>query len=151
MLLSTLHIAGGVALLLYAVRYLRKGLDRLFGQSLGAWMQRLGRTPLRAFLAGLVVAIVAPSSTTVSLLAVSAVSAGHMTTRQMLLVMLGANLGLTVTVQVLALEIQDYAAIVILVGVGLFQFTSRALTGVPVPGDRHHPGDGGAVRPGGQR
>ncbi len=122
-LLTYLTIFGGVALLVFGVRYLRKGLDRLFGPQLGTWMQRLASTRPRSFLAGLGVSVLAPSSTTMSLLAVQTVRAGHLTPRQMLSIMLGANIGLTVMVVLIALGLQGFAPIIILFGVALFQFT----------------------------
>ncbi|MDH3582680.1 MAG: Na/Pi cotransporter family protein [Phycisphaerae bacterium] len=122
-MLRVLTIAGGVALILFGVRYLRKGLDRLFGQRLGTWMQRLARSRVRAFFTGLGVSVMAPSSTTVSILAVQSVQAGQLTARQMLAVVLGADIGLTLTVQLIALQVEQYAPILVLAGVLLFQFT----------------------------
>ncbi len=127
-MITVLTIAGGVALILFGVRFLRKGLDRLFGARLGHWMRRLADRRLKAFLAGLGVSIVAPSSTTVSVLAVQTVAAGHMTARQMLAVMFGADIGLTITVALIALRIEQYAPIVILPGVVMFQFCKRTPT-----------------------
>ncbi|MEE8459278.1 MAG: Na/Pi symporter, partial [Phycisphaerales bacterium] len=121
--LTYLTIFGGVALLVFGVRYLRKGLDRLFGPRLGTWMQRLASTRPRSFVAGLGVSVLAPSSTTMSLLAVQTVRAGHLTPRQMLTIMLGANIGLTVMVVLIALGLQGFAPIIILFGVALYQFT----------------------------
>ncbi len=120
-----LTIFGGVALLVFGVRYLRKGLDRLFGTKLGSWMQRLASTRPRSFLAGLTVSVLAPSSTTMSLLAVQTVRAGHLTARQMLSIMLGANIGLTVMVVLIALGFERFAPIILLFGVALFQFAKR--------------------------
>jgi phosphate:Na+ symporter len=122
-MMTPLVVAGGVALLLFGVRYLRKGLDRLFGRRLEMWLHRAGSGRVRAFLTGLGVAAAAPSSTTISLLAVQSVQAGHMNARQMLAVMLGANIGLTVMVQVVALDLDMVAPVLILVGVVLFQYT----------------------------
>jgi phosphate:Na+ symporter len=121
--LALLTLFGGVALLVFGVRYLRKGLDRLFGQRLGTLMQRLAARRGWAFASGLGVSLIAPSSTTMSLLAVHAVRAGHLTARQMLTIVLGANIGLTVLVLLIALDLQLVAPILILVGVPLFQFT----------------------------
>ncbi len=118
-----LFIAGGVALLLYAVRTLRRGLDRIFGRRLGTWMQRLGDRPVLAFLGGLGAAVIAPSSTTMSLLAVQSVQAGQMTAAQMLRVMLGANIGMTVMVQLIALNQQMLAPLLLTVGVILYLYT----------------------------
>ena len=122
-LFNILSIFGGVALLVFGVRYLRKGLDRLFGQRLGTWMQRLASKRGWTFVAGLAVSLVAPSSTTISLLAVQTVRAGHMTARQMLGSVLGANIGLTVMVLLIALRLEHGAPILILFGVALYQFT----------------------------
>ncbi len=122
-LFNILSIFGGVALLVFGVRYLRKGLDRLFGERLGTWMQRLASKRGWTFVAGLAVSLVAPSSTTISLLAVQTVRAGHMTAKQMLGSVLGANIGLTVMVLLIALRLEHAAPILILLGVALFQFT----------------------------
>jgi phosphate:Na+ symporter len=118
-----LTIFGGVALLVFGVRYLRKGLDRLFGQRLSTWMQRLASRRGLSFVSGIVMSVVAASSTTMSLLAVQMVRAGHMTARQMLSIVLGANIGLTIKVLLISINLEQYAPIVILVGVALFQFT----------------------------
>jgi phosphate:Na+ symporter len=118
-----LTIFGGVALLVFGVRYLRKGLDRLFGQRLGAWAQRLGARPGLSFLSGIVMSVIASSSTTMSLLAVQMVRAGHLTARQMLAITLGANIGLTIKVLLISVRLEQYAPIAILAGTALFLFT----------------------------
>jgi len=123
-----LQIAGGVALLLLGVRYLRKGLDRLFGQRLGAWMRRVGSNPGLAFVSGILVSVVAPSSTTMSILAVQTVQSGYMNARQMLAVMLGANIGLTILVQLVALRLDAYGPAFIAVGYVLFQYAGPGRT-----------------------
>jgi phosphate:Na+ symporter len=121
---APLTIAGGVALILFGVGFLRRGLDRLFGERLGPLMQSLAVTRMRAFGTGLGVALVAPSSTTVSMLAIQTVQAGRLSPRQTLAVMFGADIGLTMTVQLLALQIEQWAPLLILIGVTLFQYTS---------------------------
>lgn len=127
-MLTLLKIAGGVALLLLGVRYLRKGLDRLFGARLAAWMRRIGAKPGLSFLSGIIVSILAPSSTTISLLAVQTVQAGYMTTRQTLAVMLGADIGLTILVQLVALRLDSLAPVFVLIGFVLFQYTTSSRT-----------------------
>lgn len=122
-----LTIAGGVALILFGARFLRKGLDRLFGPRLTDWMQRLTDSRLRALSTGLGVALVAPSSTTVSVLAVQSIEQGHLDSRRSLAVMLGANIGFTLMVILIALRLEAYAPWLLLAGVVLFQFTRREL------------------------
>ena len=120
-----LTIAGGVALILFGARFLRKGLDRLLGPRLTDWMQHLTHSRLRACLTGLGIAVAAPSSTTVSILAVQSIQQGHLDCRRALAVMFGANVGFTLMVILIALRLEAYAPWFVLVGVGLFQFTQR--------------------------
>ena len=124
-MLTLLTIAGGVALILFGARFLRKGLDRLFGDRLEKLLRRMSDTRLRAFVAGLCVAAVAPSSTTVSVLAVQTVRDGHLPPRRVLPIMLGADIGLTLLVLLIALRLDALAPVMVLVGVGLFQFTEH--------------------------
>jgi len=118
-----INITGGVALILFGVRFLRKGLDRLLGDRLGPLMQRFAGSRLKAFFAGTGVAVIAPSSTTMSVLAVQTVREGHLPPRRVLAVMLGADVGLTVMVLLIALRLDRYSAAFVAAGVLLFQFT----------------------------
>jgi len=120
-----IEIAGGVALALFGIRFLRKGLDRLFGGKLVDWLSKMTQHRLRAFGSGIAVGTLAPSSTALSLLTLQMLNTGQLSAERMLAVMLGANVGITVTVQLLAFHIQDYAGLFILVGVVGFQFLQR--------------------------
>ncbi len=122
-----LNILCGVALILFGTRFLRKGLDRLFGQSLVRWLQSLAGHRGKAFLAGIVAGVGTPSSTAVSLVAVQMLSSGQLTAERMLAIFLGANVGITAPAQLLAFRVQDYAPAFILVGVVGFQFLQRNL------------------------
>ncbi|MBL0926924.1 MAG: Na/Pi cotransporter family protein [Phycisphaerales bacterium] len=120
-MLELLHAAGGVALLVFAIRFLRKGLDRLFGDTLYRRIARLTRGPIRAAGAGVLAGIVAPSSTTLSLLSVSLVRDGQVTLTRALLMLLGAFVSITLMVQMVSLNIFREASILLLLGVILFQ------------------------------
>lgn len=119
------QIAGGIALTIFGVRFLRKGLDRLFGGRLVAWLSSMTQQRWKAFSSGIVVGTLAPSSTALSLITLQMLNAGQLTAERMLAVLLGANVGITVTVQLLAFHIQDYAGLFILLGVVGFQFLNR--------------------------
>ncbi len=126
-----LQIAGGIALTVFGVRFLRKGLDRLFGGRLVSWLSGLTQRRWRAFFSGVAVGTVAPSSTALALLAMQMLNTGRLTAERMLAVLLGANVGITVTVQLLAFHVQDFAGLFVLAGVIGFQFFHReAVRGV---------------------
>lgn len=120
-----IQIAGGVALVIFGVRFLRKGFDRLFGGKLVAWLSGLTEHRWKAFGAGAVAGALAPSSTAISMVTMQMMDAGQLSARRMLAVLLGANMGITITVQLIALRLQDYAGAFIFLGVLGFQFLRR--------------------------
>jgi phosphate:Na+ symporter len=79
----------------------------------------------RSFVAGFLVSILTPSSTAVALLSVEAISAGYLALPQVLALMLGANVGFTLTVQLLAFKFYVYNAVFLAVGVPLYVFSRR--------------------------
>jgi phosphate:Na+ symporter len=120
-------IAAGVALTLFGVRFLRKGLDRLFGGALFRWLSRLSKNRLRAFGGGIVVGTVAPSSTGLAVLGAQMLGkeAGGLSATTVLAVLLGASVGLTVMVQLLSFHVGSLAGLLIAAGVLGYQFCRR--------------------------
>lgn len=118
-----LTILGGVALIQYGVRFLRRGMDRLFGSQLEPWLQATARRPARAMFSGLGLSLLVPSSTGLSSVAVQAVQSGYILPRQMLVILAGADVGLTLMSQLLALRVEQYAPLLLLCGVALYQYT----------------------------
>jgi phosphate:Na+ symporter len=121
-MMTLLHIAGGVALVLYGIRVLRKGLDRLFGARLADWLQRLSTNRWRAAATGVFISLLSPSSTSITLLGVQLVKGRLLTFQRVLAVMLGASIGLTIELQLISLQLYQQAPIAILIGVVGFQF-----------------------------
>jgi phosphate:Na+ symporter len=115
--MALLNIAGGVALILFSVRFLRKGLERMFGHALHAWIERMGSNRWKTAFAGLTFGSVAPSSTAQTLLTMQLLNAGKLSPERMLVFLLGANVGITVTVQLIAFHFFDYFALLLLLGV----------------------------------
>jgi phosphate:Na+ symporter len=117
-----LNIAGGVALILFGIRFLRKGLERLLGHGLHAWLERMAQRPWTAAIAGCAFGTIAPSSTAQTLLTLQLLNAGKLAAGSMLAFLLGANVGITVTVQLIAFRFFDYYALFLVVGLICFQY-----------------------------
>lgn len=113
--------AGGVALLIFGVRFLRKGLDRLLGDRIGPWLDRVSGGRARAALFGFLLSLAVPSSTTLSLLTVGQVRQKRLTPEQALAILLGAGVGITSLVYLVAFNLHSGAALPVLAGVVLFQ------------------------------
>ena len=123
--MELLNILGGVALILFGIRFLRKGLERLFGHQFYGWLGRRARNPWMAAAAGMAFGTVAPSSTGQTLVALQLMRTGKLSAESILAFLLGANLGITVTVQLIALRIFDYYSIFIIAGLSCFLWSKR--------------------------
>lgn len=131
MILELLNALGGVALILFGVRFLRKGLGKMVGPRLPVWIGRVTHGPIRAALSGVAAGMLAPSTSSQGLLAVSLIRDGTLELRRGFILLMGAYLGATLLLHIVALDLGSYAPIGILVGVVLFQaMRSRTLRGV---------------------
>ncbi len=117
-----LNIAGGVALILFGIRFLRKGLERLLGHGLHAWLERMAQHPWTAAVAGFAFGTIAPSSTAQTLLTLQLLNAGKIAAGSMLAFLLGANVGITITVQLIAFRLFDYYPVFLVAGLVCFQY-----------------------------
>ena len=125
--LTLTDLAGSIALLLWGVHMVQSGIQRAFGPHLRRFLGRTlhGRWP--AFLAGLGVTAVLQSSTATGLMVSSFAAGGLVDLMPALAVMLGANVGTTLIVQLLSFDIARVAPLFVLIGVVLFRrsFASR--------------------------
>jgi phosphate:Na+ symporter len=125
--MALLNLTSAIILILLGMRHLRKGLDRLFGSQLVDWLQNTARNRYKAFLAGIVAGVISPSSSAIAVLSVQMLNQTALTAGRMLAVVLGANIGLTVIVQLITFDLQEFAGIFIVVGGIGFLFLNRAM------------------------
>ena len=121
-----LNIVGGVALLLWATRMVRTGITRAYGADIRRFLGRSTKHPLSAFAMGIGVAGLLQSSTATALLAVSFASRGLIAVGGGLALMLGADIGTTLVVQVLSFDISWLSPALILIGVITFLAASAS-------------------------
>src|SRR5437868_7548377 len=119
--LTLINLAGLIALLLWGVHMVQSGLQKAFGPSLKAVLSSALKSRLRAFGAGIAITTLLQSSTAVGLMASSFVAYGIVPLTAALAVMLGANVGTTLIVQVLSFDIAQAAPALILLGLILFR------------------------------
>ncbi len=102
-------IIGGLGLFLYGMNLAGDGLRRAAGDRMRNILEVLTSTPLKGVLVGMLVTAVMQSSSATTVMLVSFVNAGLMTLRQALGVIMGANIGTTITAQLIAFNLADYA------------------------------------------
>src|SRR5918996_230133 len=111
-----LALFGGMALVLYGIQLTGDGLQRAAGGRLKGLLTGLARTRLLAVVSGAVITALIQSSSATTVMLIGFVSAGLMTFRQTLGIILGADIGTTFTVQLIAFRVTTYAPL--LVGLG---------------------------------
>ena len=114
-----LQLAGGIALFLYGIKLMSGALQSIAGNRMRHLIETLTSTPLRGVFMGIVVATLLQSSTAATVMTVSFVNASLMTLYQAVGVIMGANIGTTVTAQIIAFRIDELALPTIALGVTL--------------------------------
>lgn len=103
-MLSVVQLIGGLALFIYGMTTMGKGLERAAGSKLEKTLEKMTGNVFKALLMGMVVTMVIQSSSATTVMVVGFVNAGIMTLRQSVGVILGANIGTTITAQILRLD-----------------------------------------------
>ena len=111
-----MSLGGGLALFLYGMDKMASGMKSAVGAKMKAILARFTSNRIKAAITGSVVTAVIQSSSVTTVLAVGFVSAGLMTLGQSVGVIMGANVGTTVTAQIVAFRVQEAALALIAIG-----------------------------------
>src|ERR1700752_3185935 len=122
--LTLVNLAGSVELLLWGVHMVSTGVQRAFGAKLRSFLGNTLRNRFRAFLAGIGVTAILQSSTATGLMVTGFAAGGLMDLVPALAVLVGANVGTTLIVQILSFNVSEVAPALILIGVLMFRRAS---------------------------
>lgn len=123
-------VLGGLGIFLYGMYIASEGLKKSASQHLKNFLSRVTKNQLYGSFAGMVLAAVLQSSSAATVMVVGFVNAGLMTLRQAMGVMLGSAIGTTLTVQLIAFKITNYALIFVALGVLIFFVASPQVKAV---------------------
>lgn len=118
---------GGLGIFLFGLKYMGDGLQKSAGDRLRDILNKFTSTPLRSVLAGIIVTVLIQSSSGTTVLTVGLVSAGFMTLKQAIGVIMGANVGTTITAFIIGFDIGAYALPIMGIGALLLFFSKRSL------------------------
>ncbi len=125
---TAMQLLGGVGIFLYAIKLISESLQMVAGERLRNIIGMFTKTPVLGVFLGTAVTMVIQSSSATTVMTVSFVDAGLMNLTQAIGVIMGANIGTTVTGQILAFRVKDLAYLFVIVGVLLiFVCSSRKL------------------------
>ena len=109
-------LVGGLAIFLYGMTLMSDSLQKAAGEKMKKVLGAMTRNPLLGVLSGALVTAVLQSSSATTVMAIGFVSAGLMTLPQAISIIFGANIGTTMTAQLIAFKISDYIYIIIFIG-----------------------------------
>ncbi|OGI09515.1 MAG: hypothetical protein A2Y40_09015 [Candidatus Margulisbacteria bacterium GWF2_35_9] len=118
-------LVGGLALFFYGMSILTDGLQRIAGNELKKVLHKLTKSPLRGILVGASVTGIIQSSSATTVIVVGFINAHLMTLKQAIGIIFGANIGTTITAQIIAFKITKYSLPAIAIGVFLQLFVTN--------------------------
>ncbi len=122
----TMSLLGGLALFLYGMKLMGEGLEKAAGDRLKRLLESLTRNPLMGLLVGVVFTMIIQSSSATTVMVVGFVNAGLLDLMQATGVILGANIGTTVTAWIVAgFQATAFMPLILLIGVAMMMFLKK--------------------------
>ena len=120
-----LGLLGGLALFLYGMQMMSSGLEAAAGNRMKGILERLTSNRILGVLVGAGITAVIQSSSATTVMVVGFVNSGMMTLRQAVWIIMGANIGTTITGQLIALDVGVLAPLFAFVGVAMVVFLKK--------------------------
>lgn len=119
-------LLGGLAIFIYGMNLMSDGLQKAAGEKMRTILSLLTKNPVIGVLAGAVTTAVLQSSSATTVMVIGFVSAGLMNLPQAISIVLGANIGTTMTAQIIAFKIDDYVWPIVFIGFLMFFVAKKA-------------------------
>ena len=125
-LVSTIvKLLGGLGLFIYGMKLMGDGLENAAGDSLKSILEKVTSNRVIAVLVGTIVTAIIQSSSATTVMVVGFVNAGLMNLSQALGVIMGANIGTTITAQLVAFKLDEIAPLFVFVGAAMVMFAKN--------------------------
>ncbi|MFY4776370.1 Na/Pi cotransporter family protein [Metabacillus sp. RGM 3146] len=119
---------GGLGIFLFGIKYMGDALQRAAGDRLRDSLDKFTSSPFYGVLTGMIFTILIQSSSGTIIIAIGLVSAGFLTLRQAIGIIMGANIGTTVTAFIIGIRVAEYSLVILAAGaLLLFFFKSRKI------------------------
>lgn len=116
---------GGLGIFLFAIKFMGDGLQKAAGDKLRDILDKYTTNPFMGVLVGIIVTVLIQSSSGTTVITVGLVSAGFMKLRQAIGVIMGANIGTTITAFIIGIDVGAYALPIMAVGAFLLFFFKK--------------------------
>ena len=122
---NILSLFGGLALFLYGMHMMSEGFEEAAGDKMKQILEKLTSNRFLGIIVGALITAVIQSSSATTVMVVGFVNSGLMTLQQAVWIIMGANIGTTITGQLVALSVSDMAPILAIIGVIMVTFISN--------------------------
>lgn len=116
---------GGIGILLYGIQVMGEGLQKILGRQLRTLLESITQKPVLGVLAGILITLLFQSSTATTVILVGLTNAAVITLRQAMPVILGADIGTSVTAQLIALKFTEISLLIVGVGAPIVFFAKK--------------------------
>lgn len=120
-----IKLLGGLGLFIYGMKIMGDGLENAAGDKLKSILEKVTKNPIIAVLVGTIVTVVIQSSSATTVMVVGFVNAGLMNLAQAAGIIMGANIGTTITAQLVAFKLDTIAPLFVFLGAAVIMFAKR--------------------------
>ena len=124
-IINIINLLGGLGLFLFGMNYMSKGLSQVAGNKMKNLLEKLTRNRFKGFLLGVLVTAVIQSSSATTVMLMGFLNAGIMDLAQATGVIIGANIGTTITAVLIAIDVSAIAPICIFIGTAMHIFGKK--------------------------
>lgn len=117
-----IQILGGLSLFLYGINMLSSGIEKLAGDQIQKWLEKVTNNRFKSASFGAIATALVQSSSLIMVTMIGLINANLMTVEQAIGVMLGQEIGTTMTAQLVAFNVGDYRLLFVIVGLMFFEF-----------------------------
>lgn len=122
---NIINLLGGLGLFLFGMKYMSDGLNQVAGNKMKSLLEKLTRNRFKGFMLGVLVTAVIQSSSATTVMLMGFLNAGIMDLAQATGVIIGANIGTTVTAVLIAIDVSFIAPFCIFIGAAIALFSKK--------------------------
>mgnify|MGYP002625018763 CR=1 FL=1 len=124
-IVNIINLVGGLGLFLFGMKYMSDGINQAAGTKMKNLLEKLTRNPVKGFFLGVLVTAVIQSSSAATVMVMGFLNAGIMDLAQATGVIIGTNIGTTITAVLIAIDVSAIAPLCIFVGTALSLFGKK--------------------------
>ncbi len=124
-MIGLVQILGGVALFLFGINMLSSGIEKLAGNQIQKWLDKVTNNRIKSALFGSAATALMQSSSLLMVTMIGLINANLMTVEQAIGVMLGQEIGTTMTAQIVSFHVGDFRLILIILGMVFLEFFEK--------------------------